>query len=436
MSSWTMMKWAALVGLSLSAVFLCAHFPLFDTGESIALHQTSITGWLYRRFCSPERLPYAEHTGEYEATGLQNNSYIFVRIQERIHEMTNLICDFAVDAGLLNAILVIPEITSCTSSKGISDSGNNNFLHTVVKVNYKPYGIDYPSGVTGRFTNGKTFVDLIAQFLGLPSAPPYMGLSTNDKINITTGVNYASGSAGILMESGTAEGENLCFEKQIKYFQDTVTTDLLSIFKTPTEVLKYLSKSILVISIGSNDYINNYLKPAVYQSSQLYTPPQFADYLLNLLVQGLKKLYSLGGRKFLVFNIGQIGCVPMIANSVTPELNTLCVEDVNDMVLLYDNRLRNILRKLESTLVGSTFVHGDAYNLKKLSSGSGQNPCCAVGVDGLCLPDQTPCQDRDKYSFWDGFHPTEVVNRNLAKDCFNGSFSCVPLNVQQLAQKH
>lgn len=47
----------------------------------------------------------------------------------------------------------------------LADSGNNNPLDTKAKVNYPPYGIDFPDGVaTGRFSNGKTYVDLIGLF--------------------------------------------------------------------------------------------------------------------------------------------------------------------------------------------------------------------------------------------------------------------------------
>lgn len=40
------------------------------------------------------------------------------------------------------------------------DNGNNNFLPTL-RVNYLPYGIDYPTGPTGRFCNGRTPVDVL-----------------------------------------------------------------------------------------------------------------------------------------------------------------------------------------------------------------------------------------------------------------------------------
>lgn len=46
----------------------------------------------------------------------------------------------------------------------VSDSGNNNFLPTLAKANYTPYGIDFVKGApTGRFTNGKTIVDFIGR---------------------------------------------------------------------------------------------------------------------------------------------------------------------------------------------------------------------------------------------------------------------------------
>lgn len=43
----------------------------------------------------------------------------------------------------------------------ILDSGNNNYLATLAKADYPPYGVDFDGGATGRFTNGKTSADFI-----------------------------------------------------------------------------------------------------------------------------------------------------------------------------------------------------------------------------------------------------------------------------------
>lgn len=52
------------------------------------------------------------------------------------------------------------------------DNGNNNGLNTQAKVNYPPYGIDYPGAVpTGRFTNGQNVPDFLGTFICLQSQP-------------------------------------------------------------------------------------------------------------------------------------------------------------------------------------------------------------------------------------------------------------------------
>lgn len=56
------------------------------------------------------------------------------------------------------------------------DSGNNNFLKALAKANYSPYGSTFFGKPTGRFTDGRTAADFIAQLNGLPYPPPYLGL--------------------------------------------------------------------------------------------------------------------------------------------------------------------------------------------------------------------------------------------------------------------
>ena len=48
---------------------------------------------------------------------------------------------------------------------------------------------------------------------------------------------------------------------------------------------QYLAKSIAVVVIGSNDYINNYLLPTLYGSSYNYTAPEFGNLLVNSYVR-------------------------------------------------------------------------------------------------------------------------------------------------------
>lgn len=42
------------------------------------------------------------------------------------------------------------------------DAGNNNYIMSLSKADYEPYGLDL-GGPTGRFTNGRTIVDIIGK---------------------------------------------------------------------------------------------------------------------------------------------------------------------------------------------------------------------------------------------------------------------------------
>ena len=61
------------------------------------------------------------------------------------------------------------------------DNGNNNYLTTPVKVNYLPYGIDFPTGASGRCSNGLNIADTI----GLPFALLYY-----DRYTITLSFSF------------------------------------------------------------------------------------------------------------------------------------------------------------------------------------------------------------------------------------------------------
>ena len=44
----------------------------------------------------------------------------------------------------------------------IVDTGNNNYLKTLAKCNFPPYGKDFMGGIpTGRFSNGRILTDFL-----------------------------------------------------------------------------------------------------------------------------------------------------------------------------------------------------------------------------------------------------------------------------------
>jgi phospholipase/lecithinase/hemolysin len=53
----------------------------------------------------------------------------------------------------------------------------------------------------------------------------------------------------------------------------------------------------------------------------------------------------------------------------------------------------------------------------------------------LCQKGGAICSDRTKYAFFDGLHPTDVVNARLARKAYgsNSPDNVYPINVKKLA---
>ncbi|KAK2977357.1 hypothetical protein RJ640_013336 [Escallonia rubra] len=237
----------------------------------------------------------------------------------------------------------------------VVDSGNNNHLREGIKANHPPYGIDFPHRVaSGRFTNGYTIADFFDKWLGLPLTPPYY--STNESVRHQTikGFNYASGSAEILPEREGTFARSLDLKKQVKLFEESIQRYVRLHFESKDELHKYLSKSIFLVIVGSDDYLDNYLQPKHYNSSKLRRTDKLAEVLTRELALRLKELYNIGARKFIVSEISELGCLPYVINVVKPK--TRCATNVNNAVAIFNRKLGVQLHSLSSTLKGSTFV--------------------------------------------------------------------------------
>uniref|UniRef100_A0A5B7C419 GDSL esterase/lipase n=1 Tax=Davidia involucrata TaxID=16924 RepID=A0A5B7C419_DAVIN len=322
------------------------------------------------------------------------------------------------------------------------DDGNNNYLNSIAKSNYYPYGCDYNRGPSGRFSNGKTFVDFLGEMLGVPSPPAYADPNTVGA-RILGGVNYASAAAGILDETGQHYGDRFSLSKQVLNFESTLNQ--LRTMMSPGNLTRYLARSIAVMVFGSNDYINNYLLPSIYTSSYNYSPPDYAILLLNHYARQILALYSVGLRKFLLAGIGPLGCIPnQLATGQAPPGR--CVDYVNQILGTFNQGLRSLVTILNNgTHPGAIFVYGNTYgvfgDILNNPAAYGFNVvdkgCCGIGRNQgqiTCLPFIVPCPNRNQYVFWDAFHPTQAANAILAQRAYSGPPNdCYPINVQQMA---
>ncbi|KAJ8625322.1 hypothetical protein MRB53_033852 [Persea americana] len=328
------------------------------------------------------------------------------------------------------------------------DNGNNNAILTLSRANYIPYGIDFPEGVTGRFTNGRTIVDLLAQLLGFRDfIPPFV---TTGGRAVLRGLNYASGASGIRDETGFNLGDHMSMDQQLANFQRTVRQMRRILGGNSSRVHDHLSKCIYYVGMGSNDYLNNYFMPNLYPTSLDYSPKTYAAVLIADYKRQLTQLYNLGARKVAVSAVGQIGCIPYELARINRRSNngSRCDARINKAIKQFNSGLRNLVNRLnKGELPGAKLVYIDSYRSSNdlVQNGASygfevvDKGCCGVGRNNgqvTCLPLQQVCDDRSKYIFWDAFHPTEAANIILARKSYNSkSHSDVyPMNIQQLAR--
>ncbi|KAJ0086429.1 hypothetical protein Patl1_07880 [Pistacia atlantica] len=310
-------------------------------------------------------------------------------------------------------------------------NGNNNFFPSQSQLNYLPYGIDFPGGPTGRATNGKNIIDFFADNLKLPPfcPPPFSDPSTKGP-QLVHGVNFASAGSGIIDDTSPYATNATNLNAQIDNFE-TVTLPALEA-QLGSKRSDFLPNYLFVVGTGGNDYLFNYFTPKfIFKNATDLHPEVFAENLANLLYQKLhiihllmQKLYSLGGRNFLLISIYPMGCIPQVRFFLPLEKG--CFGILNIAVQLFNARMSQIVDDSRTQMPGSTFVFVNSYKIlydiiKDYASQGFEderNACCET-EGGKCRKDGEVCDKRDKYVFFDGLHPTEATNKIIATKAFN-----------------
>ncbi|XP_042483843.1 GDSL esterase/lipase At5g45670-like [Macadamia integrifolia] len=320
------------------------------------------------------------------------------------------------------------------------DNGNNIVLPTVAKALTLPYGIDFPRGPTGRFTNGRTVADVVSQLLGFQDfIPPY---ATTTGPELVRGVNYGSSASGISEDTGQEFGPVSGLDRQLDNHLTTVL-QVVGILGDYDTAAGHLGRCLYSVGMGSNDYLG-YLDTR--RSSQ-YTPEQYADTLIDKYSEQLKTLYRYGARKVAIVGVGPVGYSPFAITECKGRSGWLCVEKLNNATQLFNERLKGLVDGFNKNLTGARFTYLNAYNILhdvwKNSSSYGFQitdiSCCQRSSDNsqyTCMPLQNPCENRSNYTFFDAFHPTEAVNLITGRRYYKAEspLDAYPVDIHGLAQ--
>ncbi|XP_071739311.1 GDSL esterase/lipase At5g45960-like [Rutidosis leptorrhynchoides] len=299
------------------------------------------------------------------------------------------------------------------------DPGNNNYIPTIMRGNFPPYGKDFDNHVaTGRFTNGRLVTDLVAEYAGLKkNVPPYL------KPNITiqdlmTGVSFASSGGGFdpftpLMTGAIPQSQ------QLEMFKEYKSKLEAKIGKKRTKTL--VRNAGFLISAGTNDIAFNYYGPILVQRTNYPNVLDYQHFIGQNVNKFLQGLLNEGASTIGIAGLPPIGCLPAMITlySTNPNSNRRCINYLNSISIKYNHMLQKNIKGLQRP--GVKIVYFDIFNpimdmvnqKAKYGFNEVNRGCCGDGYIGAALmcANAPVCNDTSKYIFWDSVHPSEKAYR-------------------------
>ncbi|OAY36575.1 hypothetical protein MANES_11G031200v8 [Manihot esculenta] len=327
---------------------------------------------------------------------------------------------FAVLNGGLAQDTVVPAII--TFGDSAVDVGNNDYLPTIFKANYPPYGRDFINQQpTGRFCNGKLATDLTAETLGFKTYPPaYLSPDASGN-NLLIGANFASAASGY-DENAANLNHAIPLSKQLQYFREYKSK--LDTVAGSNKSESIISGALYLLSAGSSDFLQNYyVNPWV---NKMYTPDQYGSFLVGAFTSFVKDLYGLGARRLGVTSLPPLGCLPA-ARTLFGYHERGCVSRINTDAQQFNKKINSAAASLQKQFPDLKLVIFDIfkplYDLVQSPSANGfveaTRGCCGTGTvettSFLCNP-KSPgtCPNATQYVFWDSVHPSQAANQVLA----------------------
>ncbi|KAK9087641.1 hypothetical protein Syun_030035 [Stephania yunnanensis] len=320
------------------------------------------------------------------------------------------------------------------------DNGNNNYLATTARADNYPYGIDFPTHrPTGRFSNGFNIPDLISQQLGAESTLPALSPELRGE-KLLVGANFASAGVGILNDTGVQFVNIIRIGRQLELFQE-YQQRLASLVGVP-QARRLISQSLTLITLGGNDFVNNYYLVPFSARSRQFALPDYVRFLISEYSKILVRLYELGARRVLVTGTGPLGCVP--AEIAMRGNNGGCSIELQRAAALFNPQLVQLIGALNSEIGADVFIAANAIdrnldfirNPQQYGFVTSKIACCGQGPFnglGLCTPASNLCPNRDTYAFWDAFHPSERANRIIVATIASGDTKYMyPMNLSTI----
>ncbi|KAL8499755.1 hypothetical protein ACS0TY_019647 [Phlomoides rotata] len=310
-----------------------------------------------------------------------------------------------------------------------------------------PFGMTYFHRPTGRPSDGRLYIDFIAQALGLPFVSPYLQSIGSDYKN---GANFATSASTVLQPTTSL------FVSGVSPFYLDVQINQMKQFKSRVEEFKsqgqssnlpqpdIFGKALYTIYIGQNDFTGLAASAGAGGVNKIEPP------MVSKIISAIKELYWVGGRTFFVLNLAPVGCYPAFLVQLPHESSDIdsfgCLISYNNAVNEYNSMLKAALGQARQELQDANLIYVDTNSVllqlfqNPTSHGlqHGTIACCGYGggsynfdkrvfcgsskdVDGQNVT-ASACSDPQNYVSWDGVHLTEAASKIMTYAILSGDY--------------
>lgn len=120
-----------------------------------------------------------------------------------------------------------------------------------------------------------------------------------------------------------------------------------------------ISNAVYVISIGTNDFLENYYAFASQRSAQ-YTVDTYQLFLVGIAKSFVVNLHGLGARKISLGGLPPMGCMPL-ERAQNLGSSDECMETYNIVARGFNQKLYNLVRDLNKQIPGLNLVFSNPY---------------------------------------------------------------------------
>jgi phospholipase/lecithinase/hemolysin len=280
----------------------------------------------------------------------------------------------------------------------LSDIGNTYTLSTLPIVgDLIPDTPPSPPYFDGRFTNGPTWVEMLAEDLDVEDLTASTDLSIFGSFEggtVDRSVNFAYGGAETEGNTGLRALLPDLLDQVAQFTQDSDRAGQMAD-----------AEDLFVVWAGANDY--------------LFDASAKPKDVVNNIIESVEELYDRGARNFLVPNLPDLGKTPgaIESHAINGDEIVHSSEKLTKLTDRHNKRLARELENLEDDLSGDIKI--TTLDVNSLFDRLIEQPqdFGITTIDRPFLDESNPTMgdSPDRYLFWDDIHPTAFVHRILAE---------------------